>query len=87
MQLTLRNNAELLYQDSIIAGFCFLAWTSGLEKYSMSKLVVIFFATLPPGVVFSSLILNDELTLSLLGGTAFVAAGKRLRLIFVIKRL
>ena len=75
MQLTLAGSAALLYQGGVIAGFCFLAWTSILERYSASKLVVLFFATPLSGVVFSYLILGDELTLSLLAGAALVAAG------------
>ena len=75
MQLTLRSSAALLYQGGVIAGFCFLAWTSVLERYSASKLVVLFFATPLSGVVFSYLVLGDELTPSLLGGTLLVAAG------------
>jgi len=67
--------AALLYQGGIIAGFCFLAWTSILEKYSASKLVVFFFATPLSGVVFSNLFLGDELTVYLLGGAILVAVG------------
>ena len=75
MQLTLSSAAALLYQGGVIAGYCFLAWTSILERYSASKLVVLFFATPLSGVVFSYLFLGDELTLSLLGGAVLVAAG------------
>ena len=59
-QISLAGGAALLYQGGIIAGFCFLAWTSILEKYSASKLVVFFFATPLSGVVFSNLFLGDE---------------------------
>lgn len=75
MQLTLASAGALLYQGGVIAGFCFLAWTSVLERYSASKLVVLFFATPLSGVVFSHLLLGDELTLSLLGGAILVAGG------------
>ena len=75
MQLTLSAALALLYQGGVIAGFCFLAWTAILERYSASKLVVLFFATPLSGVLFSHLILGDELTLSLLGGAALVAGG------------
>ena len=74
-QISLAGAAALLYQGGIIAGFCFLAWTSILEKYSASKLVVFFFATPLSGVVFSSLFLGDELTVYLLGGAILVAVG------------
>lgn len=75
MQLTLSAALALLYQGGVIAGFCFLAWTAILERYSASKLVVLFFATPLSGVLFSHLILGDELTSSLLGGAALVAGG------------
>ncbi|MDE0555779.1 MAG: DMT family transporter, partial [Candidatus Poribacteria bacterium] len=75
MQLTLSSAVALLYQGGVIAGFCFLAWTSILERYSASKLVVLFFATPLSGVLFSYLSLGDELTISLLAGAALVAAG------------
>ena len=75
MQLTLSSAVALLYQGGVIAGYCFLAWTSILERYSASKLVVLFFATPLSGVVFSYVFLGDELTLSLLGGAVLVASG------------
>ena len=75
MQLTLSSGAALLYQGGVIAGFCFLAWTAVLERYSASKLVVLFFATPLSGVVFSYVFLGDELTLNLLVGAALVASG------------
>lgn len=74
-QLTLAGSAALLYQGGVIAGFCFLAWTAILERYSASKLVVLFFATPLSGVLFSHLFLGDELTFSLLAGSVLVAAG------------
>ena len=74
-QLTLASSAALLYQGGVVAGFCFLAWTSILERYSASKLVVLFFATPLSGVLFSHLLLGDALTFSLLAGAVLVAAG------------
>ena len=73
--LTFSGGIALFYQGGVIAGFCFLAWTSILERYSASKLVVLFFATPLSGVFFSHLILGDELTFSLLGGAVLVAGG------------
>jgi len=75
MRLTLSSAAALLYQGGVVAGYCFLAWTSILERYSASKLVVLFFATPLSGVVFSYLVLGDELTISLLVGAILVAGG------------
>ncbi len=74
-QLTFSGGVALFYQGGVIAGFCFLAWTSILERYSASKLVVLFFATPLSGVLFSHLILGDELTFSLLAGAVLVAGG------------
>ena len=75
MQLTLSSAVALLYQGGVIAGYCFLAWTSILERYSASKLVVLFFATPLSGVFFSYLVLGDELTFHLLVGAVLVAGG------------
>ena len=74
-QLTYPGAAALLYQGGIIAGYCFLAWTSILERYSASKLVVLFFVTPLSGVIFSHILLGDELSFYLLGGAVLVAAG------------
>lgn len=74
-QLTISAGIALFYQGGVIAGFCFLVWTSILERYSASKIVVLFFATPLSGVLFSYLILDDELTFSLLAGAVLVAAG------------
>lgn len=74
-KLTVDGSIALLYQGGVIAGFCFLAWTAVLERYSASKLVVLFFATPLSGVLFSHLLLGDELTVYLLAGSLLVAAG------------
>ena len=74
-KLTVDGSLALLYQGGVIAGFCFLAWTAVLERYSASKLVVFFFATPLSGVLFSHLMLGDKLTIELLVGSVLVAAG------------
>lgn len=74
-QLTLEGSAALLYQGGVVAGYCFLAWTAILERYSASKLVVLFFVTPLSGVLFSHLLLSDELTFGLLAGSVLVAGG------------
>jgi drug/metabolite transporter (DMT)-like permease len=74
-QISLSSSIALLYQGGVIAGYCFLAWTAILERYSASKLVVLFFVTPLSGVLFSYLFLGDELTVSLLVGAVLVAAG------------
>lgn len=74
-QWTTRGITALFYQGWVIAGFCYLAWTTILERYSASKLVVLFFATPPAGVLFSHIFVGDELTFSLLIGAVLVAGG------------
>ncbi len=75
IELTLANGAGMLYQGWILTGFCFLVLTSVLRKYKASKLVVLYFFMPVSGVLFSNLFLDDELSLSILAGTALVATG------------
>ena len=65
----------ILYQGLIVAGFCFVCWTSILKKHSPSKLVVLSFATPISGIIFSHLLLADELGFSLITGATLVAFG------------
>ncbi|MBI1930181.1 DMT family transporter [Candidatus Poribacteria bacterium] len=67
--------AAICYQGLVVAGFCFVAWTSVLERYSPSKLVVLFFTTPLFGVLLSHLLLGDEISPSLIAGAGFVAGG------------
>ena len=73
--LTLASGAGMLYQGWILTGFCFLALTSVLRKYKASKLVVFSFLLPVSGVLFSNLLLGDELPLSILAGTVLIAVG------------
>ena len=73
--------AAILYQGLIVAGVCFVGWTSILKKHSPSKLVVLSFATPISGIVFSNLLLGDELGFSLIAGAVLVALG-----IFLVNR-
>ncbi|MCH8294434.1 DMT family transporter [Candidatus Poribacteria bacterium] len=74
-QFSVSSVAAILYQGVVIAGFCFLSWTSVLRKYSPSKLVVLFFTTPLFGVLLSYLLMGDEMNLSLIGGVVLVACG------------
>ena len=65
----------ILYQGIVIAGFCFVTWTSILEKYSPSRLVVLFFMTPLFGVLLSYLLLGDEIGFTLIVGACLVAYG------------
>jgi drug/metabolite transporter (DMT)-like permease len=67
--------ASILYQGFIVAGVCFVGWTSILKKHSPSKLVVLSFATPFSGIIFSHLLLADELSFSLITGATLVAFG------------
>ena len=71
----LQSSAGLLYQGWIVTGFCFLVLTSLLRKYKASKLVILGFLMPISGVLFSYLLLGEELTFGLLVGTGLVAAG------------
>ena len=75
IEWTLTSAAGLLYQGWVVTGFCFLGLTSVLRTYKASKLVVFSFLMPVSGVLFSSLFLGDELTLSVLIGTGLVASG------------
>ena len=74
-QLTLSSVAAILYQGLVVAGFCFVAWTSVLRHYRASRLVVLFFVTPLFGVVLSNLLLDEPLGLELISGAVLVAAG------------
>lgn len=65
----------ILYQGLVVGAFCFVGWTSILKKHSPSKLVVFAFATPISGIIFSRLLLGDELGFSLIAGAALVACG------------
>ena len=75
IQWTLQSSAGLLYQGWIVTGFCFLVLTSLLRKYKASKLVILGFLMPISGVLFSYLILGEELSFGLLVGTGLVATG------------
>ena len=75
IEWTLQSSAGLLYQGWIVTGFCFLVLTSLLRKYKASKLVILGFLMPISGVLFSYLILGEELSFGLLVGTGLVATG------------
>ena len=75
IEWTLQSSAGLLYQGWIVTGFCFLVLTSLLRKYKASKLVILGFLMPISGVLFSYLLLGEELNVGLLGGTGLIATG------------
>ena len=74
-QLSVSGVTAILYQGLVVAGFCFVSWTSILKKYSPSKLVVLFFTTPLFGILLSYLLLDDEVSPSLIIGAGLVAFG------------
>ena len=74
---TIYGVSAIFYQGIVIAGFCFVSWTSMvvLEKYSPSRLVVLFFVTPLFGVLLSYLLLGDEIGFALVVGACLVAYG------------
>ena len=74
-RLSVASLTAILYQGIAVAGFCFVAWTSILQHFSASRLVVLFFATPLFGVVLSNLLLDEPLGPELLAGAVLVAAG------------
>jgi drug/metabolite transporter (DMT)-like permease len=80
-QFSVSSLAAILYQGLVVAGFCFVAWTSVLRSYRASKLVVLFFATPLFGVLLSNLLLQERLGPELITGAVLVAAG-----IFLVNR-
>ena len=75
IEWTLQSSAGLLYQGWIVTGFCFLVLTSLLRRYKASKLVILGFLMPISGVLFSYLLLGEELSFGLLVGTGLVASG------------
>ena len=67
--------AAILYQGIVVGAFCFVGWTSILKRHSPSKLVVFAFATPISGIIFSRLLLGDELGFSLIAGSVLIAFG------------
>lgn len=72
---------SVLYQGLVIAGFCFLVWTLLLERYSASRLTSFQFSIPVFGVLLSSIVLGEELSLRFLLGVSAVATG-----IFIVSR-
>ncbi len=67
--------AAILYQAVVVAGFCFVLWTSLLQRYSAGNLSVFGFTVPIFGILLSWAIFGEQITGRLLGGTAAVIAG------------
>ena len=65
----------LIFQGIIIAGFCFIAWSSIVKRYPPGRLSSLFFTTPIWGIAFGHILFQEEITISLVGGAALVALG------------
>jgi drug/metabolite transporter (DMT)-like permease len=75
MRLSAAVLASLLYQGLVVAGFCFILWTTLLRRHSVSRLTAFSFLSPVSGVIASSLLLAEPLTPALLAGLLLIAAG------------
>ncbi|HSG15351.1 MAG TPA: EamA family transporter, partial [Anaerolineae bacterium] len=65
----------VIYQGVVVAGLCFIFWTSLLQNHSASRLVVFSFITPVFGVWLSALVLGETISPVLVGGLLLVTAG------------
>lgn len=66
---------SIAYQGVVVAGLCFVGWTSLLKHYSPARLSVGFFLTPVFGAVFSNLLLGEPITLGLAVGGGAILGG------------
>jgi drug/metabolite transporter (DMT)-like permease len=67
--------ASLIYQSFIVAFMSYFVWFILIHEYSVSRLSAFTFFTPIFGVLFGILLLNEELTLSLMVGLPMVSLG------------
>lgn len=65
----------ILYQAIVVAGFCFVAWTMLLQRYSAGNLSVYTFSVPFFGILLSALLFSEQITWRLLGGALAVSTG------------
>lgn len=73
--LSARSAASLAYVGLVVAGFCFLSWFSMLQRYSPSRLSVLFFLQPLAGLAGSRLLVGEPVGLPLIAGGLLVAVG------------
>ncbi len=73
--LTLEPILAILYQAVVVAGFCFVAWTTLLKRYSAGNLAVYAFSVPIFGIVLAALMFDEQITGRLFLGAAAVGAG------------
>jgi drug/metabolite transporter (DMT)-like permease len=67
--------ASILYQGVVVAGLCFVGWTSMLQHYSPSRISVGFFLTPVFGALLSYLVLGEPITGGVALGGGVILAG------------
>jgi drug/metabolite transporter (DMT)-like permease len=65
----------VLYQGVVIAGFCFILWTTLLRRYMASRLGVFHFVTPVFGVLFSNLLLGEPISYGIIASMVLVGIG------------
>lgn len=72
---TARVVGAVAYQGLVVAGFCFILWTTLLRRFRASRLGVFSFVTPPFGVILSGILLGEPITPSLVISMVLVGAG------------
>lgn len=67
--------AAILYQGPVIAGFCFIVWTTLLQRHSASTLSMFGFTVPVFGVLLSAWLFNEEIGSRLVSGAILVTIG------------
>lgn len=65
----------ILYQGPVIAGFCFIVWTTLLKRHSASTLSMFGFTVPVFGVLLSAWMFGEEIGSRLVSGAALVTLG------------
>jgi drug/metabolite transporter (DMT)-like permease len=67
--------AAILYQGALIAGFCFVVWTTLLRRHSAANLSMFGFSVPIFGVALSAYVFRETIHMNLLVGVALVTLG------------
>ena len=73
--LSARSAVALAYVGLVVAGFCFLSWFSMLQRYSPSRLSVLFFLQPLAGLAGTRLLVGEPVGPALIAGGILVAVG------------
>ena len=73
--LSARSAVALGYVGLVVAGFCFLSWFSMLQRYSPSRLSVLFFLQPLAGLAGSRLLVGEPVGPAVIAGGILVALG------------